>query len=61
MSYARYRYRNASPFERFKMVIRYELQIHLRDFLEAVLEMIAGFIWIFGVLFVLAFFAAISC
>lgn len=58
MQYGRYRYRNATPWERFKADVRYAVRAHRKDFLQGVFEVAAGIAWILTTLFVLPILAA---
>ena len=60
MYHASYRYRRATPVERFKMNVRYWLRMHLSDLLGFICEMIAGFARIISMFFIIIAFAMCS-
>lgn len=58
MHYRRYGYRRLTPFEKFKMNLRYIMKFRLKGFLMTAAEMIIGILWIFSVFFFITFFTA---
>lgn len=58
MQYAKFRYRHATPIEKFKMDVRYAVRAHQKGFVGAALEIAVGFAWIFAIICLLPIFAS---